>query len=95
VHTINSEKGFPLFYVEVCMFEIDQSVAASGKKIYSELESMLISTSPGQYVAIEPVSKEYFIAKSMGEAISKAKGKYPARTFYTTAIGKPVHIPAR
>ena len=77
------------------MFEIDQSVAVSGKKIYGELESMLISTSPGKYVAIEPVSKEYFIATSMGEAISKAKAKYPARTFYTTAIGKPVHIPAR
>lgn len=77
------------------MFEIDQSVAASGKKRYDELESMLIATSPGQYVAIEPVSKEYFIAKSMGDAITKAKAKYPARTFYSTAIGKLVHIPAR
>jgi hypothetical protein len=77
------------------MFEIDQSVAASGKKIYDELESMLVATSPGQYVAIEPVSKEYFVAKSMGEAITKAKAKYPSRTFYTTAIGKPVRVPVR
>ena len=77
------------------MFEVDRSVAASGKKIYSELESMLMATSPRQYVAIEPVSKEYFVAKSMGDAIAKAKAKYPSRTFYTTAIGKPVHIPAR
>jgi len=77
------------------MFEIDQSVAASGKRIYGELESMLVATSPGQYVAIEPVSKEYFIDKSMGGAIAKAKAKYPARTFYSTAIGKLVHVPVR
>jgi len=77
------------------MFEIDRSVAENGKKIYSELESMLITMSPGQYVAIEPVSKEYFVDKSMGGAIAKAKAKYPSRTFYSTAIGKPVHIPAR
>lgn len=77
------------------MIDIDKSVAASGKKIYDELESMLMATSPGQYVSIEPVSKEYFIDKSMGDAIMKAKDKYPARTFYTTAIGKPIHVPVR
>lgn len=77
------------------MLEIDQSVAANGKKIYRELESMLIATSPGQYVAIEPISAEYFIDKSMGKAIAMAKTKYPARTFYSTAIGKAVHVPVR
>lgn len=75
--------------------DVDMSVAENGKKLYRELEPMLITTSPGKYVAIEPVSKEYFVAKSMGDAIAKAKAKYPSRTFYTTAIGKPVHIPAR
>jgi hypothetical protein len=77
------------------MFEVDKSVSESGKRIYGEIESMLMATSPGQYVAIEPVSKEYFIDKSMGGAIAKAKAKYPSRTFYTTAIGKPVHVPVR
>lgn len=77
------------------MPDINQSVAASGKKIYSEMESMLLATSPGQYVTIEPVSGEHFIAKTMGDAITQAKAKYPHRTFYTTVIGKPVRIPVR
>lgn len=89
------EKGFPLFYVEVYMLEIDQSVAASGKRVYKELEPTLMATSPGKYVAIEPISKEYFIDKTMGEAIATAKAKYPSRTFYTVAIGKPIHVPVR
>jgi hypothetical protein len=77
------------------MPDIDKSVAASGKKIYDELESMLLTTSPGQYVTIEPVSREHFVAKTMGDAIAKAKAKYPHRTFYTTAVGRPIHVPVR
>lgn len=77
------------------MIDIDKSVAANGKKIYSELEPTLVATSSGQYVSIEPISGEYFIAPSMGVAIGKAKARYPDRAFYTVAIGKLVHIPVK
>ena len=77
------------------MLDIDISVAENGKKIYKELEQMLIASAPGQYVAIEPTSHEYFIDKTMGGAIQKGKAKYPNRLFYATAIGKPVHLPVR
>lgn len=77
------------------MIDVDKSVAANGKKIYGELEPTLKVTYPGHYIAIEPVSGEYFIDKTMGTALSKGKARYPDRPFYTTAIEKPVHIPVR
>ena len=77
------------------MLNVDLSVAENGKQVYKELEQMLMATAPGQYVAIEPTSKEYFIARSMGDAIMKGKLAYPHRQFYATAIGKPVHLPVR
>lgn len=75
------------------MIDVDKSVAASGKKIYSELEQTLKLTYPGQYVAIEPVSGEYYVAKTMGAALSQGKAIYPDRQFYTVGIERPVRVP--
>lgn len=77
------------------MSNIDMSVAEGGKRRYDQLESRLLATARGQYVAIEPVSGEYFIGASMGEAIAQGRTRYPQRPFYTVAVGKPVHITPR
>ena len=77
------------------MIDVDKSVAASGKRVFSELETMLTAQYPGQYVAIEPTSGQYYIAKTMGEAIAKGKAIYPHRPFYTVRIGKPIHVPGK
>ena len=75
--------------------DVDMSVAESGKRVYDELEQMLKTTYPKQYVAIDPISTEYFVDKTMGGALAKGKAKYPARSFYATVIGKPIHLPPR
>ena len=77
------------------MMDIDKSVAVNGKKIFDELEPTIKLTYPGQYIAIEPISGEYFIDKTMGSALSKGKARYPDRQFYTTGIEKPMHVPVR
>lgn len=75
------------------MIDIDKSVAANGKKIYSELESTLKIKYPGQYVAIEPRSGGYYVDRTMGGALSKGKAIYPDRQFYTVGIERPVRVP--
>lgn len=77
------------------MIDIDKSVAANGKKIYSEIEQTLKLNYPGQYVAIEPISGEYYVDRTMGGALSRGKAIYPSRQFYTIGIERPVHIPVR
>ena len=42
----------------------------------------------GQYVAIEPISKEYFIAISVTEALLKGRARYPGREFFLLKIGE-------
>jgi len=77
------------------MIDVDKSVAANGKRVFSELETMLLAQYPGQYVAIEPTSGQYFVDKNMGAAISNGKAIYPHRSFYTVRIGQPIHVPGK
>lgn len=75
------------------MNPIEASIGRIGKQIYNELEKKLVSSYPKQYVAIEPTTGDYFIGKTLGEAITKAKQKYPDRLFYTTPIGVDIRVP--
>ena len=77
------------------MNETDRSVASTGKKIYAELQATIETAYPAQYIAIEPHSGEYYIAQTLGNAITKGKAKYPNRQFYTTRIGTPLHLPGQ
>lgn len=73
------------------MFSISE-VAKSGKETYAILEAALTLKYPGKYAAIEPISKEYFIGTTIGEAISNASAKFPHREFYTVKVGEPAAI---
>ena len=77
------------------MIDVDKSVAASGKRVFAEIEDMLIAQYPNQYVAIEPTSGQYYVDKNMGVAIAKGKAIYPNRSFYTVRIGAPIHVPGK
>lgn len=59
-----------------------------GKDVYDRIRPTLELKFPGQYVVIDPESKEYFIDPSMGVALAKAQARFPSREFYTTRIGK-------
>jgi hypothetical protein len=63
-------------------------LAKRGKELYEYFLPSLYRFS-GQYVAIEPQSKEYFIAPTISEAIAKAKARFPDREFYVAKIGSP------
>jgi len=73
------------------MFSMSE-VATGGKETYAILESALVRDHPGKYAAIDPISKEFFIGTTIGEAVRNGKAKYPFREFYTVKIGVPAAI---
>lgn len=66
-----------------------------GKRVYETIRPSLELKFPNQFVTIETGSKEYFIEKTIGKALSKAKSRFPNGDFYTIQIGKDtaLHMP--
>lgn len=63
-------------------------VAAQAKRIYEErLRSELEASHANEFVAIEPVSGEYFIAQTLSDAIGASRKKYPQRLAHAIRIG--------
>lgn len=60
---------------------------ATAKDEYERLHPTLITKYPDQYVAIDPISKEYFIDPVSSVALKKATDKFPGRDFYIIRIG--------
>jgi len=56
---------------------------------FKRLEPTLIKTKPGQFVVIDPLSKEYWISPILASAFRLAKDKYSDRLFYSFKIGSP------
>ncbi len=58
------------------------------KHIYEErLKSELEPTQKGRYLAIEPVSGEYFLGRTLSEAAAAARAAHPGRQFFGMRIG--------
>ena len=65
-----------------------ESVAEAAKKIYeATLRETLEAKYPDAFVAIEPVSGEHFIGKTLSEAIGAAREKFPERLMHAIRIG--------
>jgi hypothetical protein len=63
-------------------------LAQRGEEIYrSRLRTQLESTHRGQFVSIEPESGDYFLGRTLDEAIAAARRIYPERLTYTCRIG--------
>lgn len=69
-----------------------QSTIEEGKKVYETIRPTIEVRFPGQYITIDPASKEYFIDPHMATAMSKAQARFPGRAFYTTQIGERTAI---
>jgi hypothetical protein len=61
-----------------------------GERIYAAIRSELEPEHKGDIAAIEPESGDYFLGKSVIEAIDKAREKYPDKVFHVVRIGYPV-----
>jgi len=58
------------------------------EQLYDEkLRAQLEATHPDQFVAVEPVSGEYFLGKTLSEAIGAARDAHPDRLSHALRIG--------
>ena len=66
---------------------ISKKMVAAADEQYQRLKPTIETKYPGQYIAIDPISKEYWIAPFLADAFRMAKIKYPERLFYSYKIG--------
>lgn len=65
-------------------------LAESGQRLYDErLRELLEPSQAGRYVAIEPVSGEYFLGDTGTEALLEARRALPEAMFYLARVGYP------
>lgn len=70
-----------------------QSLEEEGERLYrTKLRRLLEKTHHGEYVAIEVESGDYFVGKTMGEALAAAEQKYPRKRFYFIRVGYPAAV---
>jgi hypothetical protein len=63
-------------------------LAESGQRLYDErLHNLLEPSQAGRYVAIEPVSGNYFLGDTSTEALLEAKRALPEAMFYLARVG--------
>lgn len=71
----------------------DSSVAARARKIYEQsLRASLEGSHQDEFVAIEPESGDFFLGRTLSEAIGKARSKHPNRLAHALRVGHKAAI---
>jgi hypothetical protein len=64
------------------------STANAARRLYAEqLRELLEPNHKDEFVAIEPVSGEYFLGQTLSEAIAASRSKYPDRLAHALRVG--------
>ena len=70
-----------------------EDVAREARRIYEEqLRALLEESHMNEFVAIEPVSGEYFLGRTLTEAIGASRMKYPDRLVHASRVGHKAAI---
>jgi hypothetical protein len=65
-----------------------EKLVSSAKQIYeSRLRAELEKSHMNDFVAIEPESQEFFLGKTLTEAASAARAKFPNRLTHVVRVG--------
>ena len=64
-----------------------ESVANAARPIFESIRSTLESLHMNKFVAIEPISGEYFLGDTLSEAIGASRAKYQNRLVHAFRIG--------
>ncbi|MDZ7312970.1 MAG: hypothetical protein ONB45_17020 [candidate division KSB1 bacterium] len=70
------------------MLKLRSNFAKKGYSLYKKLKPILEAEHLDEYVAIEMKSGDYFLGRSMGEALEKAEQKYPEAKFFVVKVGE-------
>ena len=75
------------------MSQDTESVAREAKRIYEErLRDALEESHMNEFVAIEPISGEHFLGRTLSEAIGASRTKYPDRLAHAMRVGHKTAI---
>ena len=75
--------------------EQSENVARRAERIYEQrLKDRLEESHPDEFVAIEPVSGDYFLGETLSEVIRAARNAHPDRLSHALRVGHKaaVHI---
>jgi hypothetical protein len=78
---------------EVIVSQDAELVASEARRIYDEqLRDSLERSHMDEFVAIEPISGEHFLGRTLSEAISASRTKYPDRLAHALRVGHKAAI---
>ena len=63
------------------------SVARDAKTIFEEIKESLEATHMNQFVAIEPISGQYFLGTTLSQAIGASRQEFPDRLTHAFRLG--------
>ncbi len=70
------------------MSRSNENVAEQARQIYEErLRATLEESHMDEFVAIEPISGEYFLGRTLSDAIGASRKKYPERLVHALRVG--------
>jgi hypothetical protein len=70
------------------MSQISENVSREAKRIYDErLRASLEASHTNAFVAIEPISGDYFLGRTLSEAIGASRMKHPDRLAHALRVG--------
>lgn len=68
--------------------QVQQELVQAAERLYStRLKSQLEPMHDGEFIAIEPVSGDYFLGKTLSAAIQAARKTHPTRLPYAMRVG--------
>ena len=75
------------------MSQNSEDVAHHARRIYDErLRATLEESHMDEFVAIEPLSGEYFLGDTLSDAIGASRRKYPDRLAHALRVGHKAAI---
>ena len=76
---------------------LDEFVRSAERIYHERLRSHLESAHQNEFVAVEPVSGDYYLGKTLSEAIGAARAAHPDRLAHAMRVGHAaaIHFGAR
>ncbi len=65
----------------------DEEVRRLGEEYYESIRPSLLGRYYGKYIAIDPMSYDWFVGDTVAEALAKAREKHPGRKFFVAKVG--------
>lgn len=68
-------------------------MAGEARRIYEErIRTKLVESHRNEFIAIEPISGDYFLGNTLSEAIGASRTRYPDRLAHALRIGHPAAV---